>query len=147
MAFEFRYEALLSYRGRLKEKAEIELSRARRCLKEATDGLASLENARRLAGDALRKDLARVIPAHVLRVQSEYLDILKHKSLDKVQEVSRWETEVKEKRNALLRITKDFKIMEKLRERDLEKWQLLQNRLEQKRQDEIVILRHQKEAP
>jgi flagellar export protein FliJ len=56
--------------------------------------------------------------------------------------VARCENEVIEKRRVLLEKTKEFKIIERLKEKDFQKWQDQQRLEEQKRMDEIAVLRH-----
>lgn len=142
MAFKFRYEALLSYRGHLKDRAEIEVSRCRQSLNEARKRLAFLKNEFHRSDAVLHEDLTKSITADELKMYSDYLTGLKEKIERQSFEVSQQEISLKKKREALLKRTKEYKVMEKLKEKDVKKWQENQSQLEQKRLNEMNILRH-----
>ena len=145
MGFKFRYEALLGYRQHLKEKAEIEYSRARQQLKRLKDELASYQE--ELQG--CRNDLARSIrektDSATIKNYTQYIGALKIWMAMKEAEIVKSERPVAEKLNNLLNKTKKFKIIEKLKEKDFQKWKNKLNIMEQKQLSEVGVLRHGRE--
>ena len=145
MAFKFRYEALLGYRQHLKEKAEIEYSQARRRLKRLNDEL--LEYQQEL--DASRNELARCLrektDSDIIKNYSSYIGALKIWMALKEAEIAAAEKLAAERLENLLKRTKKFKIMEKLKEKDFQKWKNMLNKLEQKQLSEMGVLRHGRE--
>lgn len=147
MAFNFRYEALLSYRRHQKDRAEVEFSRSLKTLREAKESLWALFESRQRANVLLQSDLAGRVPAYTVKNHSDYLSALKHRIAVQSEEVSKCEKMVGVKRGELLQKTKAYKVMEKLREKDSEKWEKRLNELEQKRMDEMAVTRHLRENP
>jgi len=145
LGFKFRYEALLGYRQHLKEKAEIEYSRARQQLKRLKDELASYQE--ELQG--CRNDLARSIrektDSATIKNYTQYIGALKIWMAMKEAEIVKSERPVAEKLNNLLNKTKKFKIIEKLKEKDFQKWKNKLNIMEQKQLSEVGVLRHGRE--
>lgn len=145
MAFKFRYEALLGYRQHLKEKAEIEYSRARQQLRRLKDEL--LEYQQEM--DASRNELARCLrektDSDTIKNYSQYIGALKIWMAMKEAEIAEAEKLVAERLEDLLNRTKKFKIMEKLKEKDFQKWKDMLNVMEQKQLSEVGVLRHGRE--
>lgn len=145
MAFKFRYEALLGYRQHLKEKAEIEYSQARQHLKRLKDEL--LEYQQEL--DVSRSELARCLrektDSDIIKNYSSYIGALKIWIALKEAEIAAAEKVAAERLENLLNKTKKFKIMEKLKEKDFQKWKNMLNIMEQKQMSEIGVLRHGRE--
>lgn len=145
MAFKFRYEALLGYRQHLKEKAEIEYSRARQQLRRLKDEL--LEYQQEM--DASRNELARCLrektDSDTIKNYSQYIGALKIWMAMKEAEIAEAEKLVAERLEDLLNRTKKFKIMEKLKEKDFQKWKDMLNVMEQKQLSEMGVLRHGRE--
>lgn len=145
MGFQFRYDRLLHYRERLKEKAEIELTDARGRLNLARQAWESTNAARDKAEASFRAGLERCLGAAEVKSHSDYMRMLKERISLQAQEMERLEAQVSEKRKAVLQTSRDVKIFEKLKERDLQKWQRQQEDLERKRLNEVGILRHGRE--
>lgn len=145
MGFKFRYEALLGYRQHLKEKAEIEYSQARRQLKRLKDEL--LEYQQDL--DESRNEMARCLrektDSDTIKNYSHYLGALKIWIAMKEAEIAKSEKLVAERLENLLNKTKKFKIIEKLKEKDFQKWKNRLNIMEQKQLSEVGVLRHGRE--
>jgi flagellar FliJ protein len=142
MRFRFRFEALLTYRAHVKEKAEISLGQARKRLRDAQEELARLHE-RHLQG-AL--DLAQSIQgrseAGLLKSYADYLQALKHRMAVQVDEIERREQDVKKCLAEVMVRTREFKVIEKLNERDYHKWLHEQRLQEQKILDENAVIRH-----
>ena len=147
MAFKFRYDALLTFRQHLKDSAEIELSKCRKKLYTAKEILENSITESLRIRKVMRADLYSKIPAYELQHYADYLNDLKEKISQQALEVSNCEKEVAEKLEDLISKTKDFKVIEKLKEKEFQAWQAHQNQLEQKRQNEITILRYGRKFP
>ena len=129
----------------MKEKAEIEFSEARRRLREARESLGRLRGEYGRVGEGFRASLVRGVPSQELKGRAEYWDHLKEGLNQGALEVSVREREALEKKETLLKRTKDLKTMERLKEKDLEAWVSRERLLEQKRLSEIAVMRHGKE--
>lgn len=145
MGFKFRYEALLSYRLHIKEKAEIELSHAQRQLNQCRELLKNYKESLWLANQDLGSNLKAKIPSHVLKNHSDYITALKINIEAQKIEMDRVEKFAAEKLENLLAKTKQYKVIEGLKERDFLKWNHQQHLMEQKEISEMAVLRYGKE--
>ena len=145
MGFKFRYEALLSYRRHLKEKAEIALSLSQRDLKQSRDSLEDYRSNLQQANRHLDTDLKNRMSSRDLRNYSDYITGLSGKIETRGLDMAEREKIVQVKMDILLEKTKQYKAVEMLKEKDLKKWNYQQQRMERKMMDEIAIIRHGKE--
>lgn len=144
MGFHFRYESLLNYRQHLKEKAEVDLSRARQRLRQSMETLEAYEEGLKQSREVLDQNLKNNLPSHELQNYSDYFISLEERIGLAEMEIIDHERTVRQKMQILLSKTKDFKVMEKLKEKDLKKWNHQQHLSELKRLNEIAIIRHGK---
>ncbi len=144
MAFKFRYESLLNYRKHLKEKAEIEHAMVLGALLQAREELTSLEGEHGRVQASFKRAMAEVAAGHEIRNYSDYLGFVGEKTEKQKGKIEAFKTELESKRCILLEKSKDCKVIEKLKERDFEKWQQNQDRLEQIRLNEVVVQRYGK---
>ena len=145
MTFKYRHGTLLSYRQHLKEKAGIELSRARQQLVNAQESLGYYKETLQQANKYLESDLKNRISAHELKNHSDYITGLKGRIETQIQEVAEWEKVVSERLENLLEKSKHYRIIEKLKEKDFKEWSHQQRLLELKRMNEAAIIRHGKQ--
>ena len=145
MAFKYRYETLLSYRQHLKEKAGVELSRARQQLINAQESLGYYKETLQQANKYLESDLKSRISSHELKNHSDYIAGLKGRIETQRQEVAEWEKVVSERLENLLEKSKQYRIIEKLKERDFKEWSHRQRLLELKRMNEAAVIRYGKQ--
>ena len=145
MGLKFRYEALLGYRMHLKEKAEIEYSRARQHLRVLKDELLEYQKEMESTRNELDGYLREKTDSDNIRNFSHYLGALKIWMAIKEKEIAEADKQVAKRLEELLAATKKFKIMEKLKERDLQKWKKMLNVMEQKQLSEVGVLRHGRE--
>ena len=146
MSFKFKYESLLSYRQHLKEKAEIDLVWAQQQLKSCRIVLEGYQEDQNKASRNLESSLKEKISSHLLSEHSYYMKALEDRIQTQELEVNGWEKVVKEKMNILLTKMKQYKVIEKLKEKNFKKWNQDQNLLEQKSINETAIIRHGKES-
>lgn len=144
MSFKFRYETLLSYREHLKEKAAVELSRAQRKLREGLDLMEEYRKSREQTSNDLEAGLRTKILSHLLLNYSEYLAALDVKIERQMIEIALLKKVMAEKLKNLQVKTKQYKVFEKLKEKDLIKWNYRQGLIEQKEISEVALLRHGK---
>ena len=147
MGFSFRFETLLAYRGHRKEQAEAALGRERRRLNRAQDELEGLRNRRRQSGEELSASLRQRPTADLLRYHADFLSALKRRIEARKTDVAACEQAVRDRLNEVLARTREYRIMEKLKERDYEAWLLEQRHQEQKVLDENAVIRHGRVFP
>jgi flagellar FliJ protein len=145
MGFQFRYESLLSYRGHLKEKAEIDLGRAQSHLGRARQLLERDEGLFQEARSALCKGMTGAMSSEDVVTYADYLSGLKRRIGAQRLEVDRWERVVSEKRKVLLAKSKEYRIIEKLKEKDVQKWNHQEVLLEQRKMNEVAVIRFGRE--
>ena len=97
------------------------------------------------ADQDLRAGLKEKISSHMLRNHSEYIIAINGKIEAQEDEVAGSEKVVKEKLKTLLTKTKQYKVIERLKERDFQKWNYHQHLMEQKEMSEMAVIRHGKE--
>ena len=130
------------YRVHLKERAEIELSMAQSELNRQEAAMRECRDQFKQGTRSLGASLTRKMPSDGLRAYSDYLKGLEDQIARIEKAVDRCRRVVNEKRTALLTKTKECKMIEKLKEKDLQKWKEKQRLLEQKALDETAIMRH-----
>ena len=144
MKFKFRYESLLSYREHLKEKAAIEFARAQSALRKIDDQITAYNNEVTKANDDLENKMRKTMLSNDIINHSEFINALLVRIEMKKIERLKAEQEMFQKRKNLLEKSRQCKVFEKLKERDLEKWNHNQNQLELKEINEAAIIRHGK---
>ena len=142
MGFHFRYESLLNLRMHHKERAEIEYGKARGDLLHAEEVLQTMEKEYARLQDAFSTAMRRAAPVCEIREYADYLKSLKSRTQSQERKIQKLVDEAEAKRKELLEKTKEYKVIEKVREKDFERWQKEENALEQKRIDELAALRH-----
>jgi flagellar protein FliJ len=144
LKFKFRYESLLSYREHLKEKAAIDLARAQNRLKEIDEIIFTTKEEINKSNDDIEKRMRETVSSNEILNHSEFINALLIKIEIKKMERIKAEQFLIQKRKNLLEKTRQYKVFEKLKERDLEKWYQDQNQLELKEINEAAIIRHGK---
>jgi flagellar FliJ protein len=144
LKFKFRYESLLSYREHLKEKAAVEFARAQAVVKKIDNQITAYSEEVTKANDDLEKNMRNTMSSNDLLNYSEFINALLIRIEMKKIERLKAEQAVQQKRKELLEKTRQCKVFEKLKERDLEKWQHDQNQLELKDIHEAAVIRYGK---
>ena len=141
MAFTFRFEGLLSYRRHLKERAELELAKSLQSLTQARSLMEAQEQALIRERHDLDSGLKKRIHTEELLTHFEFISELEKRRQNQAQEVTKWEVEVQKSREYLLNETTRYRVIEKLKEKDYRKWKHQQQQKEQKRLDEVTVIR------
>ncbi len=144
MKFKFRYESLLSYREHLKEKAAIEFARAQSAVKKIDNQITAYNDEITRANDELEKNMRNTMSSNDIINHSEFINALLIRIEMKKIERIKADQVLFEKRKNLLEKSRQCKVFEKLKERDLEKWHHDQNQLELKEINEAAVIRHGK---
>ncbi len=142
MSFKFRYQALLTYRTHLKEKAELAFGTAMRRLHKVRQILESYEARFQEGRQSLDRGLTKPMNSEEVAAYADYLAGLKKKIVRQKQELARRERIVEEKKRELLERAKSCRIIEKLMEKDHQVWRQQESLAEQKRIDEVAVTRH-----
>ena len=141
LGFKFRYEALLSYKGHLKEKAEVELSLAQRRLRQCRELLEKYHNSLEQTNKDFAVSIKKKVSSGELKNYSDYALALEMKIENQRIEIAESEKIVNKKLGILLEKTKQYKVFERLKERDYQKWIQQQNLMEQKQISEVTLIR------
>lgn len=144
MKFKFRYESLLSYREHLKEKAAIEFAGAQSAVRKIDDQIIVYSDEITGANDDLEKNMRNTMSSNDIINYAEFINALLIRIEMKKIERLKAEQEMFQKRKNLLEKSRQCKVFEKLKERDLEKWHHDQNQLELKEINETAVIRHGK---
>jgi flagellar FliJ protein len=142
MGFSFRFESLLKYRRHRKERAEVELGRARRRLNQAREELEGLERRLQDAGGELQRCMKAGASSDKLRTHVDFVTGLEIRIQIQEAEVGRKRDEVRDRVKEVLERTREVRIIEKLEERDHRAWLREEQKREQKALDEIAVIRH-----
>jgi flagellar export protein FliJ len=94
--------------------------------------------------EGFRQAMAEAADAHEIKTYSEYLGFQRERAERQIREIEGLKTELELKRGALLEKSKECKVIEKLKEKDFEKWQQCQDHLEQIRLNEVAVQRYGK---
>ncbi|MBN2417963.1 MAG: flagellar export protein FliJ [Deltaproteobacteria bacterium] len=144
MKFKFRYESLLSYREYLKEKAAVEFARAQGAVRKIDEQIIAYSDEIKKANDDLEIKMRGSMPSNDIINYSEFINALLIRIEMKKIERIKAEQVLYEKRKNLLEKSRQCKVFEKLKEKDLEKWHYDQNQLELKEINEAAVIRHGK---
>ncbi len=119
MAFKFRFAALLKYRKRIFDRLSLELAELQRHLLERQEELRELERRRSACtADLAARVAGKVDPERIVMYHS-YLNLLSTRMERVGEEIMRLDGEVRAKADRVIAASKDKKIVEKIRERDM----------------------------
>ena len=125
--------------------AEVELSLEQQRLKKNQDLLNSIRQDLLETSKDLAIGLKSKLPSHFIRNYSEYISAQEIRVTLQELEILKSTEKVDDKREELLEKTKEYKVIEKLKEKDIQKWKHQQLLMEQQAISETAIIRHGKE--
>ncbi len=141
-SFNFRLQPVLEHRRRLEDQAKLKLARAKIAERQARQVLTSMETA---FGDG-QSDMADArraeIDASEVAVYQRYLDRLKQDIAEQGGIVTTLHVHSEERRSEVMDGMKARKVVEKLKERQYQQYQIEVNRNEQKQVDEFATTRY-----
>jgi flagellar FliJ protein len=142
VGFRFRYEGLLHLRRHQKEKAQIEYAKARTEVTRAEEMVRSLGRKEEQAHTLFRDELFGRTTGLTVKNHALYVSALETQKDRQQHTLEGLQAVLRKKKRDLLEKEKQEKVLETLREKDFEKWRKIQNELEQKRINELAVLRH-----
>ena len=137
-AFKFRLEAVLRLRQRFKDEREWELhvlTQARHTLEAE---IAALEQELRIMDDALGVSIGAILSVIDLQLTSQYSQRIDQRIKAKGAALTKLEAAIAGKRGELVEALRGVKSLERLRERQTEKFRREQDGAEQKFTDEVA---------
>jgi len=132
----FYLQRLLEVRELMERKRQKELAECKQQIVNEQRKLSELNDTKRDFSNTL--DAADNLTAAVMLTYHEYLSQLREKISLQNKTLQNLTEEKEQKRDALLQSAKDRKILEKLKERIMERMQASENDREQKQLDEIA---------
>jgi flagellar FliJ protein len=136
--FEFALEALLTQRQQVEQNRQRELARAQVTMREAEDELRQLDQAMQTSlADIRQNRLTGKLDLGFLAAYRRYVASVQRKGTTMVQKMALIQRQIDTARQALNEAAKQRKIMEKLREKHLERWRFEESRKEAAELDEV----------
>ena len=141
MAFHFKLEQVLTYRRNLEEQAQLNLAKEKTILDNFKMQLATLTTERCAFIDSLEERKKKSVPAAEYSFRMECIE-KKEAEIEEQNSVVAKQKRIMEKaRFALFERVKERKVIEKLREKDLQEYTKESIRKEQKELDEKATIR------
>jgi len=136
--FVFNLEAVLKQRTHIERERQRDVASKQHVLTELQGDLRALQNRVQAATDDLRKDhLVGTLDLSFLAAHRRFVLASQRQGMAIAQKIAAAQKVVEEARLALQEAAKQRKIIEKLREKQLARWQDEQNKREMVQQDEI----------
>ena len=126
----------------MKEKAEVEYAQAKQQLRQLKETLKEYQETLQATRMEIVQAIRGKTDSDTIKNYSQYIGVLKIWITMQEAEIAKAEKLAAEKLENLLNITKKFKIIEKLKEKDYKKWKDKLNVMEQKEISEAGVLRH-----
>lgn len=136
--FKFRLEVVLRQRQRAEDECKRALGEKLAALVDLQNALKRLDEQARTASEDLRNNhLTGAIDLTYLAAHRRYMNAMQQRGIEVAQRIVGANAEVEAARAKLAEAAKARKVIEKLRERQLERWQSDQARKETAATDEI----------
>lgn len=142
MAFNFRLQPLLNLKEQKKEVLQMELAKKNNYYAKL---LGELKNIRDQKNDSMLKfenDLKKGITSNELNFNLEALNFYNKKEFSQIKIISQCEKDISELKKKILDSHKEVKIIQKLKEKDLENYNVEEAKQEQKIVDELTNLKY-----
>lgn len=140
--FDFKLEPVLNYRKRVFDQVQDEFFSARNILIEAINELENIQQEEKEHKDTLKKKQKGYLDIANLVIHMRYLAHLNRMKKIKLEDVKNKENELNKVRENLIKVAKDKKILEKLKEKRLLDFTIEELKVEQKEYDETAILKY-----
>ncbi len=141
MAFQFKLEQVLSYRRNLEEQAQLNLAKEKVILDNFKRQLARLRSERLAFINSLEERKKKSIPAVEFSFRQECIDAKEFEIEEQIVVVEKQKRVMEKARFALFEKVKERKIIEKLREKNLQEYTTESLRKEQSELDEKATIR------
>ncbi len=147
MGFRFRFQAVLNYRRRLVEEAQMALAQARHRLGQIQAEIQDLEARRQALLEQIQTDLTGQAQLERVRQRYAYLEGLNSQIHALVQAQAQAEEAVVARRQELEEALRRRKVLDKLREKDWRAFIEEMERLERIQLDDLSVARYRREDP
>lgn len=145
MAFEFRYQRILDVREREEEQEQAALAEVQNRLREERAVLDELEAKLDGLFDEARESRKHNPRAHQFRRQLQQAQSLRQRIARQREVVETWEKKLDRQRQRLIEASQQKRVMETLRENQLEAYRKKRRREEQRRSNEIATRQYYRE--
>jgi flagellar FliJ protein len=136
--FDFPLEGILRQRKGVEQERMREMAMAQAQMNRLKEELQALDRSAQEATAELRRDrLIGPLDMGFIAAHRRFTASIQRKAMGLVQRMALAQREINEKRNALAQAAKERKIIEKLKEKQLERWREAQARKEMAEMDEI----------
>ena len=136
--FVFRLESVLRQRKRAEQEAQRELAHRQATLVSLQNDLQALDDALRAASEDMRNNhLTGALDMNFLAAHRRFVNAMQRQGRNLVQKVAAAQRSVDDARALLAEAAKKRKVIEKLREKQLARWNEEQGRKETAAMDEI----------
>jgi flagellar FliJ protein len=142
MAFNFRFQPLLNLKEQKKEILQMQLANKNNYYIKLLGELKQIKDEKQGSLLKFDNDLKRGISSHELSFNLEVISFYIKKEINHLKKVSFCEKEITQLKKNLLDSHKEVKIMQKLKENDLENYEIDETRQEQKVIDELTNLKY-----
>lgn len=139
--FVFKLQAVLDTKKILEERKLTEFSEKKNQLNEEKKVLNTIQQERILLVDQLRDSQHLIRHMRDIELQITYIDVCKEKEKKQKKVIDGVTKEVEERRIALMEAMKERKVMENLKDRDMEEFKASEVMQERITTDETAILR------
>jgi flagellar export protein FliJ len=135
--FKFELEGVLKQRKTIEQTAQRDVALAQRALVDLQTQLTKLDESVKAVSEDVRKNhLVGTIDVSFITAHRRFLLSMERAALDLARQIAEAQTRVGKAQHVLLEAAKGRKGIEKLRERQLERWQLDQAKKENENLDE-----------
>lgn len=139
--FVFKLQAVLDTKKIIEEQKLTEFSEKKNQLNEEIKVLNDIQQERILLVDQLRDSQHLIRHLRDIELQITYIDVCKEKEKKQKKVIEGMTKEVEERRIALMEAMKERKVMENLKDRDMEEFKASEVMQERITTDETAILR------
>jgi len=147
MRFSFRFQALLNWKKDLEELSQMRLAGKTEELKRQEEEIERINCQRRESDRRLTEELVKGLKTGAYLLYKEFAE-------DRLKALSQKEgekelilREIEEAREELIRFMKETKILERLKEKDVREFNTQADKSDQKRIDEMAVMRRSLDRP
>jgi len=147
--FQFRYESVLEQRRRAERQRQRELAELKTREQSMKDELRQMQQTIDQSKRDMSEGLVGRVDLNAIGDVSRYSGQVMVRGQQLVQDLASMDQQLTEARQRLMEATRQRKILERLREREYERWLWHQRRAERRQQDELAnqqYVRQQRDA-
>ena len=147
MRFSFRFQILLNWRKNLEELSQMRLAGAVEELKRQEEEIERIGRQRMESDRRLTEEMVKGMKTGAYLLHKEFAEDRLNARLQKEGEKKLTLREIEEAREELIRFMKETKILERVKERDLREFNNQADKSDQKKIDEMAVMRGSLDRP